>query len=90
MVGYPITLRLPDGTSAAVMHDDAWKLQQLLWARGLAPGAAAAAGKLRDSTSSWSPEARPVIDFNTREAVAVAAAASGWITWTNDNDTTSV
>ena len=89
MLGHPITLRLPDGTSAAVTHDDAWKLQQLLWARGLAPGAAAAAGKLTDSASWWSPEDRPVIDFNTREAVAVAAAAGGWITWTNDDDTTS-
>ena len=85
MAVHSITLRLPDGTSAAVTRDDARRLERLLWGLGLAPGAAAAAGKLADSTSWQLPELRPLVDFNMREAVAVAAAASGWITWTNGN-----
>ena len=80
-----ITLRLPNGTSAVVTHAEAWRLQQLLWELGLAPGAAAAAGKLSDTTSWWLPEHPPLVNFNPREAVAVAAAANGWINWTNGN-----
>jgi hypothetical protein len=88
-VAVQITLRLPDGTSAAVSPAEAWRLQQLLWELGLAPGAAAAAGKLLDTTSSWLPARPPHVNFNAREAVAVGAAANGWITWTNGNDTSA-
>jgi hypothetical protein len=49
------------------------------------PGAAAAAGKLADSSSWRLPELRPRIDFTLREAAAVAAAASDWIQLTNEN-----
>jgi hypothetical protein len=72
-----------------VTRDEARTLERLLWGLGLVPGAAAAAGKLADSTSWRLPQLRPRIDFNMREAVAVAAAASGWITWTNGNGRTS-
>ena len=85
MAVHSITLRLPDGTWAAVTRDEARRLERLLWGLGLVPGAAAAAGKLADSTSWRLPDLRPRVDFNMREAVAVAAAASGWLTWTNGN-----
>ena len=77
-----VTLRLPDGASATVSTADAYKLQQCLLALGLAPGAAAAAGKLRDGASSWSPGERlPDIMFNTRQAPAVVNASDGLIDW---------
>jgi len=35
------------------------------------------------------PEQRPLVNFNTREAVAAAFAASGWITWTDGKGSAS-
>jgi hypothetical protein len=77
-----VTLRLPDGSSATVSTADAYKLQQRLLALGLVPGAAAAAGKLRDGASSWFPgEQLPDILFNARQAPAVKNASDGLIDW---------
>jgi len=77
-----VTLRLPDGASATVTTMEAYELQQRLLALGLRPGAAAAAGKLRDGASSWFPgEHLPDIVFNARQAPAVKRASGGLIVW---------